>query len=93
MRQIGCLLYVRCLWVWLRPVAQTCKNLGPTPPLGVDKNVPVFPWPVLQAEPVAKSRVVAEYLISNYAPMLGIEVNLQDAACLQQGFAQERNSV
>lgn len=42
-----------------------------------------------KAEPVAKTRVIAEYLLPEYAPMLGIEISLKDAACLDKAFTQE----
>jgi PAS domain S-box-containing protein len=42
-----------------------------------------------QDEPIAKTRVVAEYIIPGYSPMLGMEITLRDAACLEQAFAQE----
>jgi two-component system sensor histidine kinase/response regulator len=43
-----------------------------------------------EAQPIAKSSVVAEYIVPNYSPMLGIEVTIKDAACLEQVFAQEQ---
>ena len=42
-----------------------------------------------QDEPIAKTRVVAEYIVPGYSPMLGMEITLRDAACLEQAFAQE----
>ena len=41
-------------------------------------------------QPVAKARIVEEYLIPEYSSMLGIEIALQDAACLAKAFAQEQ---
>ena len=43
-------------------------------------------------QPVAKARVVEEYLISDYSSMLGLEVYLRDAACLDKAFAKEEAS-
>ncbi|MDJ0690306.1 MAG: PAS domain S-box protein [Xenococcaceae cyanobacterium MO_188.B32] len=41
-------------------------------------------------QPVAKARIVEEYLIPEYSSMLGIEIALQDAACLDKAFAREQ---
>ena len=43
-----------------------------------------------QAKPIAKAHVVAEYIISDYSPMLGTEMMLKDVVCLKQAFAQEQ---
>ncbi len=43
-----------------------------------------------QAQPIDKICVVAEYLVPNCSAMLGIEIPLKDAACLEQAFAQDR---
>ena len=43
-----------------------------------------------QAKPLAKASVVAEYIIPDYSPMLGAEIILRDAACLETAFAQEQ---
>ncbi|MBE9167745.1 PAS domain S-box protein [Pleurocapsales cyanobacterium LEGE 06147] len=42
-----------------------------------------------QDEPIAKTCIVAEYIVPGYSPMLGMEITLRDAACLEQAFSQE----
>ncbi|MGK7935926.1 MAG: GAF domain-containing sensor histidine kinase [Xenococcaceae cyanobacterium] len=44
-------------------------------------------------QPTAKACVVEEHLVPNYASMLGIEVTLQDAACLDKAFTKEQAEV
>ena len=41
-------------------------------------------------QPVAKARIVEEYLLADYSSMLGIEIALQDAACLDKAFTREQ---
>jgi PAS domain S-box-containing protein len=43
-----------------------------------------------QTQPIDKIRVVAEYLVPNCSAMLGIEIPLKSAACLEQAFSQDR---
>ncbi len=43
-----------------------------------------------RSDPVAKTRVVAEYLMPGYSPMLGMEISLEEAACLEMAFSQEQ---
>ncbi|MGL5805120.1 MAG: ATP-binding protein, partial [Xenococcaceae cyanobacterium] len=43
-----------------------------------------------QAQPIDKICVVAEYLVPNCSAMLGLEIPLKDAACLEQAFARDR---
>jgi PAS domain S-box-containing protein len=43
-----------------------------------------------KTQPIETISVVAEYRVSNSAKMLGMEIPLQAAACLEQAFAQDR---
>jgi PAS domain S-box-containing protein len=43
-----------------------------------------------KTQPLETISVVAEYLVSDYSSMLGMEIPLQAAACLERAFSQDR---